>query len=440
MPYKVLNCDKERPDRTMHCTVKSEDAVIPTCSKFTLPGDSSERSCAFHGCRVVICNQIKNVVHLVHSPMSCAYHSWDYRSQSYGYGFTTDLQESDIIFGGEEKLFEAILKAAEEFNPDAVFVYETCTPALIGNDIQSVAKKASEKLGIPVLAFNCAGFKGANQNAGHKIANEQLFQLIGTRECETTPYDVNLIGDFGVKDAKVIEEMLGKIGVRVLCSFTGNASIDKIRVMHKAKVNIVHCMKSSMNLAKMMREKYGIPYVTANFFGIESCSTALRRIGMVLGIDEEKIEKVISENLEQVKPKLEFFKEKLEGKKVFICHGAQRVLHYINPLKNDLGMEIVGIATYFGNEENYEKILKRVPEGTIIIDNPNTHELEEIILECKPDIFVSDNKTRQLLYKLGTPFIYGRGIKRSYVGFDGFVNFAEEVYGTVNSKVWKLIR
>jgi len=439
MPFLLLKCNRKLPGRGKHCIAKGEDDVIPACDRATQPGDFTERACSFLGCRIVICGQIKNVIHLVHSPIGCAYYSWDYRPDSYGYCFTTDMQEMDVIFGGEKKLFDAILMAAEEFDADAIFVYETCTTGLIGDDIQAVARKASEVVGKPVIAFNCAGFRGFSQSAGHKIANRQLFELIGTGEFDSTPYEINLIGDFNAKDAEVIENLLNEIGVKVLCSFTANSTIDRIRIMHKARLNVVHCSRSSIDLAEMMKRKYGIPYIEANFFGIEYCCDALRRIGRSLGIDEKKVEEVIENYLNEIESELEFYREKLEGKKVFICHGVQRVLYLIEPFR-ELGMEIAGIATYFGKQDDYEEIVKRVDEGTIIIDNPNATELEEVLLERKPDLFISDDRTEHLVHKLGIPFIKGRGQKKPYAGFNGFVNFASDVYATINSKVWKLVR
>jgi len=171
----------------------------------------TERACAFLGCRVVICGQIKNVVHLVHSPVGCAYYSWDYRDDSKGYCFTTDLQEIDIVMGAEKKLFDAIIEAVEEFNPDAVFVYETCSTGIIGDDIQAVALKASEVTKKPVIAFECAGFRG-HQNSGHKIACLELFKLI--QSGEKIPNGVNLIGDFNSKDAEVSKKRLGDVVLR----------------------------------------------------------------------------------------------------------------------------------------------------------------------------------------------------------------------------------
>ncbi len=435
-----------RKDRIGHCVIKGNDNIIPICEKPTHPGDFSERSCTFHGARIIINSHIKNVVHIIHSHVGCAYYSWDYRPSTYSYCFTTDMKEEDVIFGGEKKLYNAIIDVAMEFKPDAIFVYETCLSALIGDDINAVVKNACKELkklnlNMPVLAFNCAGFRGKTQNKGHIIANKKLFELIGTKKLDSShPYDANIIGDFSVKSSKTIENMLTKLGIRVLCSFTGNATIDKIRVMNHAKLNIVHCMKSSIKFAEMMEGVYNTPYIVSNFFGINNCCEALKTIGTMLNIDDRKINNTIEYFLKKNEEKLNFYKKELEGKKVFICHGSQRVINYMGPIMDELGMEIVGVATYFANKENYEEIMKKLPSGTIIMDNPNTYELENALMDCKPDIFISDSKTKELVHKMGIPYINGRAPDTVYVGFEGFINFADGIYCAINSKTWNLVK
>jgi nitrogenase molybdenum-iron protein alpha chain len=418
--------------------VKGKDNRIPVCYTETKPGDFTERGCSFLGCRVVICGQIKNVIHIVHSPIGCAYYSWDYRADSKGYCFTTDLQEMDIVFGGEKKLLDAIVMAVREFDPDAVFVYETCSTGLIGDDIQSVAEKASEITGKPVIAFECAGFRGISQNYGHKIANIELFKLIARSEdAEPIPNGVNVIGDFNSKDAEAIEGMLKRLGIEVICTFTANATIDRIKAMRRARLNLVQCSRSSIFLAELMKERFGIPFIEVNFFGIQNCCESLRRIAEFFDTHASIIERAIEKNLRRVLPKVEHYREKLRGKKVFICHGAQRSLYWIKPFE-ELGMEIVGVATYFGRKEDYRKIARSVKDGTVIVDNPSADELEEILLELKPDLVISDDRIKPYVYKLGIPFINGRGQGRAYAGFDGFVTFAKDIYETLSARIWRI--
>ena len=68
----------------------------------------------------------------------------------YKIGMTTDLTEQDVVMGrGEKRLFHAIKQAIDTYQPAAVFVYNTCIPALIGDDIEAVCKEAHGALGDP---------------------------------------------------------------------------------------------------------------------------------------------------------------------------------------------------------------------------------------------------------------------------------------------------
>ena len=116
------------------------------------PG-STAGGCAFDGAQIALI-PIADVAHIVHGPIACAGSSWDNRgTRSSGpsctaSGMTTDLTEQDVIMGrGEKRLFHSIKQAIDDYHPAAVFVYNTCVPALIGDDIEAVCKAAQRALG-----------------------------------------------------------------------------------------------------------------------------------------------------------------------------------------------------------------------------------------------------------------------------------------------------
>ena len=109
------------------------------------PG-ATQGGCCFDGARNALL-PIADVAHIVHGPIGCAGTSWDNRGtrssgvDTYRIGMTTDLSDMDVIMGrGEKRLFQAIRQAIETYKPAAVFVYNTCVPALHGDDIEAVAK------------------------------------------------------------------------------------------------------------------------------------------------------------------------------------------------------------------------------------------------------------------------------------------------------------
>jgi len=280
-----------------------------------------------------------------------------------------------------------------------------------------------------------------SQSLGHHIANRTLFEkVVGTEEPQiTTPYDMCIIGEFNIDgDAWIVKPLFERMGVRVLSVFTGNAAYHDLPPMHRAKLNIVQCQRSSTYIAKMIKDKYNIPYINVSLFGMKQTAEALRDVGKFFHL-EENAEKVIAEELAKHQPKIDYYRKRLEGKKCFIYQGAPRAWHWIEPMR-ELGIETILTATTFGHKDDYEKIMAKAKPGHICIDNPNALEIEEYLVKLKPDFFIAGLKEKYLTYKLGIPFINGHSYEEGpYAGFEGFVNFARDIDVAVNSPVWKFI-
>ncbi len=109
--------------------------------------------CAFDGAQIALL-PIADVAHIVHGSIACAGNSWDNRGARstgpalYKIGMTTDLTEQDVIMGrGEKRLFHSIKQAIDSYQPAAVFVYNTCVPALTGDDIERGLQGGASALG-----------------------------------------------------------------------------------------------------------------------------------------------------------------------------------------------------------------------------------------------------------------------------------------------------
>ncbi len=452
-----FKCNETIPERQAHVAIKvggqcarsDGSGCFIESNTATTPGDMTERGCTYAGCRGVVGGPVKDVIQMTHGPIGCAFFSWGYRPHladddfHMKYTFVSDMDESNVVFGGEKKLLDCIIEANNEF-PDAkgVFVYNTCTTALIGDDGGEVAKLAQEAIGKPVIFFECEGFRGVSQSEGHHIGNETIFkELVGSADLvEDHPYTINIVGDYNIKhDEKTFEPLFEAMGCKIITRFTGNVSVDELKVMHKAKLNVVHCQRSATYIADMQQTKYGTPYVNVTLWGLKEMSDALRTVGSFFGLEAEA-ERVIETELAKIKPQIEAFKPRLQGKRVFVYQGGPRAWHWIELLR-ELGMEVVAAATTFGHQDDYEKILDRASDGTLMIDNPNAPEIIEILQTLKPDLFISGNKERYLSHKLGVPFVNGHTYDTGpYAGFSGMVNFARDIDKAINSTIWKLVR
>ncbi len=155
----------------------------------TTPGIITQRGCSYAGCKGVIFGPTRDIINITHGPIGCGYYSWlTRRNQTLAptaddanfipYCFSTDMQDEEIIFGGEKKLKAAIQEAFDIFHPKSIVIFSTCPVGLIGDDVHSVAREMKENLGINVFGMSCEGYKGVSQSGGHHIANNALFKHV----------------------------------------------------------------------------------------------------------------------------------------------------------------------------------------------------------------------------------------------------------------------
>ena len=433
--------------REGHIQQKGDDCLPLSCNNDSLAGAVSQRACVYSGARVVL-NPITDALHLVHGPIGCAAYTWDIRGAAssgpdlYKNSFSTDMKELDVIFGGEKKLAAALRELADRFHPPAIFVYSTCIVGIIGDDLETVCKKASEEIGIPIVPVKSEGFRG-NKNEGYKAACNALYELIGTKVyTPKSAYSVNLLGEYNVAgDVWSVKPFFEEMDIEVVATLTGDARVAEIQRAHTALLNLVQCSGSMTYLAKKMEEKYGIPYKRISFFGLQDMSSALRTAAEFFDSQElkEKAEEIILRETTRVMPQIEHHRAQVSGKKAAIyMGGAAKAVSLVRAFQ-ELEMDVVTIGTQTGDRDDYQKIAYIVKEGTVIIDDANPLELKELLIKQGADLLVAGVKERFLAYKLGIAFCdFNHDRTINFEGFQGMLNFAREVDITINSPVWRL--
>jgi nitrogenase molybdenum-cofactor synthesis protein NifE len=418
------------------------------CNKESLAGAVSQRACVFCGARVVL-YPIADALHLIHGPVGCAVYTWDIRGalssgpQLHRLSFSTDLQEKDVIFGGEEKLYLALTELIDRHNPKAAFVYSTCIVGLIGDDLDSVCARVSEEKGISVIPVQSEGFKG-NKRAGYEAACKALFRLVGTGDTNNiSPYRLNIMGDFNLAgEIWIIRDYFKRMGIEVVANITGDGRVDDIRRAHGAALNLVQCSGSTLDLAKMMEQSYDIPYMRVSYCGVEDMTESLYAVARFFGDLRimERTEKLVKEELSVLYPKLREYRKVLSGKRAAIyVGGAFKAFSMVKTLRL-LGMKVVMVGSQTGTREDYLELEEITDDGTIIVDDANPLELSAFIKEKDVDIFIGGVKERPIAYKMGVGFCdHNHERKEALEGFSGMLNFAREVHSTVMSPVWRFV-
>jgi nitrogenase molybdenum-cofactor synthesis protein NifE len=431
---------------------KSEKERKKGCTKQLQPGGAAG-GCAFDGAKIAL-QPITDVAHLVHGPIACEGNSWDNRgakssgSRLYRTSFTTDINENDIVFGGEKHLFKSIKEIIEKYDPPAVFVYQTCVPAMIGDDIGAVCKAASEKLGKPVIPILSPGFVGP-KNLGNKLAGEAILDhVIGTEEPEyTTPYDINIIGEYNLAgELWQVKPLLDELGIRILSCISGDARYHEVASSHRARAAIMVCSKAMINVARKMEERYGIPYFEGSFYGIGDMSDSLRQIAELLikrGAPDElmaRTEAVIAREEAKAWTALKAYMPRLKGKKVLLITGGVKSWSVVAALQ-EAGLEIVGTSVKKSTKEDKERIKELMGQDAHMIDDLPPRAMYKMLKEAKADIMLSGGRTQFVALKAKMPWLdINQERHHAYAGYVGMTELVKEIDKALSNPIWEHVR
>ena len=427
------------------------------CAK-TKPG-ATAGGCSFDGAQIALL-PIADVAHIVHGPIACAGSSWDNRGTRssgptlYRYGMTTDLTEQDVIMGrGEKRLLHAIKQAIDDYAPKAVFLYSTCVPALIGDDMDAVARAATERWGTPVVPVDCAGFYGT-KNLGNRIAGEAMFKhVIGTREPDPVPdsaqrpgirvHDVNLIGEYNIAgEFWYIAPLFDELGLRILCTLSGDARFHEVQTMHRAEVSMVVCAKALLNVARKLEDKHGVPFFEGSFYGITDTSQALRDFARLIGDADlaARTEALIAREEAKIRAALEPWRQRLAGKRVLLYTGGVKSWSVVSALQ-DLGMNVVATGTNKSTEEDKQRIREIMGDETKMITDGSPKALLSVYREYNADILIAGGRNLYTALKARIPFLdINQEREFGYAGYDGMLELVRQLALTLEAPVWQQVR
>lgn len=427
------------------------------CAK-TKPG-ATAGGCSFDGAQIALL-PIADVAHIVHGPIACAGSSWDNRGTRssgptlYRIGMTTDLTEQDVIMGrGEKRLFHSIKQAIDDYAPKAVFLYSTCVPALVGDDMDAIAKAATEKWGTPVIPVDCAGFYGT-KNLGNRIAGDAMFRhVIGTREPEPIPesaqrpgikvHDVNLIGEYNIAgEFWHVSPIFDELGLRILCTLSGDTRFHEVQSMHRAEVSMVVCAKALLNVARKLEDNFKVPFFEGSFYGITDTSQAFRDFARLIGDPDltARTEALIVREEAKIRAALEPWRDRLKGKRVLLYTGGVKSWSVVSALQ-DLGMNVVATGTNKSTEEDKERIREIMGEDVKMITDGSPKALLGVYKEYKADILIAGGRNLYTALKARIPFLdINQEREFGYAGYDGMLELVRQLALTLEAPVWEKVR
>lgn len=341
----------------------------------------------------------------------------------------TNIDQKSVVFGGEQKLRDSVKKAVERYSPKVIFIYASCASGIIGDDIDAIAMDLQDEYPDTIMVpIHCEGFKSKICASGFDAAFLSINKYILKKE--KVPKEENLVNLFApttvsYADQREMERMLHLIGVNVNY-IPFYSSLEKIKKIPAAVASTSICKVFADEFMKTLWEDYEIPYShTVMPIGIRNTDKWYRGIAKVLG-KEAEVEAIIAAEHKRIEPLVAALKERLQGKRVFICGGTGRSFAAA-ALIDDFGMELVGLETptYDADTQVDIEYLNGIHKDFVVdIANMQPFEQVNLVNKLKPDAFIG---VPDWAAKLGIPTTHVLDGKRPTMGYDGLLYLGNKI-------------
>ena len=405
-------------------------------------------STANAACTVIL---IQDAAVISHGPVGCSacYHEFAfvYRVNGDHRGvveptqrriFSTNLEEKDAVFGGNQKLEAAIREVHQRTKAAAIFVLTTCASGIIGDDVEGITTQAEEELGIPVVAVFCEGFRSkiwtSGFDAGYHAIARRLVKPPRKKQLDL----INVVNFWG---ADIFSDLFGRIGLRPNY-LTPYATVEQLARSSEAVATIQICATLGSYLGAALEQEFGVPEIKAAApYGVAQTERWWRELGRMTG-REAAVEKLLQEERERWLPRVAALRGQLEGKTAYVTAGASHG-HSIIAVLRELGMEVQGAAVFhhdplYDNGSEQTDALAKVVQDSGDVPNYNVcnkqeYELVNILNRVRPDVLLARHGGMTLWGgKFGIPSLLV-GDEHFSLGHRGIVNYGERILDAIEN-------
>ncbi|OON98330.1 MAG: hypothetical protein ATN36_00035 [Epulopiscium sp. Nele67-Bin005] len=293
------------------------------------------------------------------------------------------IDNHDVTFGSAETTERAFDEMIKEYSPTCVFLVTTCVIEIIGDDFDSIADQLTEKYNLPVMAVHTEHFKCADHIPGIERTITACFSMM-----EDAPKSncVNILGQrLGRFDGTELHTELVNAGVEIGLMLPSGCTIDDIKVASGAKVNVV-VNETALPLAKLMEEKFGVPYVSFERYG--SLELTLNSYKTLFNHLEMELPANTLAKYEEAKEALQVAKADLDGV-TYIYGNTPFSIFEVNAFMVSIGMQPLLIQASKFNERDViwqKEILETV--DPLITKSANITPLQYVYDELQPNLYL----------------------------------------------------
>jgi len=431
--------------------------------------------CALGGAIGTLKN-LPETVPILHAAAGCGgniSNALNYASGYLGSGYcagqalsSSNVFENEIVFGGEERLYQQVENTLRIMKGDLYFIVSGCMVEMIGDDVKGVAKRFKDR-DITLLAADTGGFHG-NSFKGYDIVLSTLFTEFTVKTEEKDEKLLNLWGIVPIQDVfwkgnlETLKRLLGELGYRVNTFFGENETLDNLKNAGRAILNIVVSDTAGIEPARVFEEVHGTPYISVPFpIGPHATEQFIYSIANRLGIEKAFADKVIKKQKDRYFSYVERIADvynDLDLQRYAVIVGdssyAQALARF---LSDDLGWlpELVVITDILSEEqkENVRKRFTGFESGLTprVVFDTDTSSIKRHLRDTWPN-----NRGSKYFNSFSPAFILGSAFERdlaaelkvphlsvtypisnrvvmdrAYAGYDGSIRLIEDIFSTL---------
>ncbi len=352
--------------------------------------------------------------------------------------FSTNLQETDTIYGGGEKLMAGIREVYERTHPNAIFVLTTCAAGIIGDDVESICDEAETALGVPVVAIFCEGFRSKVWTTGFDAGYHGIARKLIKPARERRSDVINVINFWG---SDIFSEWFAAFGAKPNF-ITPYSTVESLTWSSEAAATVQVCPTLGSYLGAALEQEFGVPEIkTAPPYGVAQTDRWFRELGKVLH-KEQAAEDLIAAKKAEYLPRIEALREKLAGKTAYVAAGAAHG-HALLSILGELGLKARGAAIfhhdplYDNRSEDSDQLAQSVKDYGDVpnfnICNKQEFELVNMLNRLRPDVLLARHGGMTLWgAKLGIPALL-IGDEHFSMGYEGLLRYGERILETIEN-------
>ena len=365
--------------KTLSQIEKTKD-IVPI-KKTTYPGTH----CPLFGAALTL-RLIKDCLVLVIGTEECTYYTKNLSLVFEEFGgidgriLSFVMDKHDVTFGCKEKLEKAIEKIIEEDNPPAIFLLTTCVPEITGEDFSSVSKKLTKKHNLPIVCIHTEHFRCNSHLLG--VENVLTACTSFMEETEKT-FSINILGQKDENSELISYLKEANVGINL--TLPSNCTIDEIKNGAKAMLNIV-CDRTAESLAKTMKEKFNIPYVSFAYrCSLDSIFKGYEEVFKALNLP---LPSSLEERKKEVALKIENAKDLLKGKSFILGISKVETFPLINFLCSlNLEPKLIQVKDIYPNDKEFMEDITKKFDPYITV-SANLSGISELIPDLKPNFYI----------------------------------------------------